>query len=87
MLSDTFAMWLSGVSPEQEDQLRMQAGKVNDRLLHPAVELPPVTLSIGIAYGGSGEDCRSLGRKAVKALNRVKESGRCGCEVYDRIRG
>lgn len=85
--SDTFAMWLSGVSPEQEDQLRMQAGKVNDRLLHPAVELPPVTLSIGIAYDGSGEDCRSLGRKAVKALNRVKESGRCGCEVYGRIRG
>lgn len=85
--SDTFAMWLQSVSSEQEDQLRRRAGIVNDRLMHSTGELPPVTLSIGIAYGDSGEDCRSLGRKAVKALNRVKESGRCGCETYDRLRG
>lgn len=81
--SDIFTLWLSGVSPEQEEQLRRQAGAVNDRLLHPVEGLPPVTLSVGMAFSGAGEDCRSLGRKAVKALNRVKESGRCGCEVFD----
>lgn len=81
--SDIFTLWLSGVSPEQEELLRRQAGAVNDRLLHPVEGLPPVTLSVGMAFSGAGEDCRSLGRKAVKALNLVKESGRCGCEVFD----
>lgn len=81
--SDIFALWLPEVSSDHGDRLRRQVGMVNDRLLHPAAELPPVTLSVGIAFGDSKQDCRNLGRNAVKALNRVKESGRCGCEIYD----
>ena len=80
---DTFAMWLSGVSIAHAELLYRQAGEVNDVLLHPAEELPPVTLSIGMAFGDSAEDCRELGKRAVKALNHVKESGRCGCEIDD----
>lgn len=78
---DTFTMWMPDVSPAQADRLYRQAGEVNDLLLHPAGGIPPVTLSSGIAFGTASDDCRSLGRKAVKALNRVKESGRCGCEI------
>lgn len=78
---DTFVMWLPDVSSVQADRLHRQAGEVNDLLLHPAGGIPPVTLSSGIAFGTAADDCRSLGRKAVKALNRVKESGRCGCEI------
>lgn len=80
---DTFVVWLPGVSDTHEDLLRRQAGEVNDILLHPTGELPPVTLSIGMAFGDAAGDCRSLGRVAVKALNHVKERGRCGCEIYD----
>lgn len=80
---DTFVMWLPGVSDTHADLLRRQAGEVNDILLHPAGEFPPVTLSIGMAFGDEAEDCRSLGKIAVKALNHVKERGRCGCEIDD----
>lgn len=80
---DTFAMWLPGVSIAHTEPLCRKAGEVNDVLLHPAEELPPVTLSIGMAFGDLAEDCRELGKRAVKALNHVKESGRCGCEVDD----
>ncbi len=80
---DTFAMWLPGVSIAHTEPLCRKAGEVNDILLHPAGELPPVTLSIGMAFGDSAEDCRELGKRAVKALNHVKESGRCGCAVDD----
>lgn len=80
---DTFALWLPDVSSVHTDRLYGQAGRTNDLLLHPAEGFVPVTLSIGIAFNGQAEDCRSLGRKAVRALNCVKESGRCGCEIYD----
>ena len=80
---DTFAMWLPSALPERVQTLRRQTGVVNDRLMHPSEELPPVSVSVGAAFGVPGDDCRSLGKKAVKALNRVKESGRCGFEIYE----
>lgn len=80
---DTFAMWLSDASNAYAESLCRKAGEVNDVLLHPAGELPPVTLSIGMAFGDSAEDCRELSKRAIKALNHVKESGRCGCEIDD----
>lgn len=80
---DTFAIWMPNVSAAYADVLYRRAGEVNDLLLHPAGGIPPVTLSSGIVFGTATDDCRSLGRKAVKALNRVKESGRCGCRIYD----
>ena len=79
--SDTFVLWLHGIPRDNEDDLRMQIGVVNDRLLHSAKELPPVTLSVGAAYSKEDDDCRSLVKRAGKALYIVKESGRCGCEV------
>lgn len=80
---DTFAIWLPDASAANIDLLRRQAGEVNDILLHPAGEIPPVTLSIGMAFGDAAGDCRGLGKIAVRAMNHVKESGRCGCEIYD----
>ena len=78
---DVFALWLPTVSRGDAVEIRRRVGMVNDRLLHPAGELPPVSLSVGVSFCGSGDDCRSLGKKANKALYLVKESGRCGCEV------
>ncbi|MCM1121017.1 MAG: GGDEF domain-containing protein [Eubacterium sp.] len=78
---DVFALWLPGLSEEDADYIRRQAGRVNDRLLHPEKELPPVSVSVGAAFYEDGDDCRSLGKRANRMLYRVKESGRCGCEI------
>lgn len=78
---DIFVLWIPGLSEEDAGYIRRQVGMVNDRLLHPVKELPPVSVSVGVAFLKKGDDCRSLGKRASKMLYRVKESGRCGCEI------
>ncbi len=83
---DIFALWIPDMSGEEAEAVRRQVGMANDRLLHPQKELPPVSISVGAAFYEEGDDCRSLGKKANKMLYVVKESGRCGCEIYDGSR-
>ena len=78
---DIFALWLPTASRGDTVEIRRCVGMVNDRLLHPTGELPPVSLSVGVSFCEPGDDCRGLGKKANKALYLVKESGGCGCEV------
>lgn len=78
---DIFALWLPPVSRGDTVEIRRRVGVVNDKLLHPTKELPPVSLSVGVSFYEPGDDCRSLVKKANKALYIVKGSGRCGCEV------
>ena len=79
---DTFALWVPEPEEDKDSCVRHRIAVINDRLLHPDRQLPPVSLSAGLAYCEEGDDCRSLGRRAVRAMNRVKECGRCGFEVY-----
>lgn len=78
---DVFALWLDTVSPNGAGDIRMQVGVVNDRLLHPAGELPPVSVSVGAVFCKTNDDYKSLIKRANKTLCLVKESGRCGCEI------
>lgn len=78
---DGFALWLPVASEDNADDIRRKVGVVNDRLLHPAGELPPATVSAGAACVGQGEDYKSLVKRANKALYIVKGNGRCGCEI------
>lgn len=78
---DGFVLWLKAASEDSENDVRRQVGVVNDRLLHPAGELPPATISVGAAYVKQSEDYKSLVKRASKALYIVKGSGRCGCEI------
>lgn len=78
---DVFTLWLNTVSRDNAGDIRMQVGVVNDRLLHPTGELPPVSVSVGAAFCKSDDDYRSLLKRTNKALYIVKESGRCGCEI------
>lgn len=77
---DRFILWLPEEQQDAVSGIRRRIGEVNDRLLHPQGGIPPATVSVGIAFCQAGDDCRSLMKKAYKALCTVKESGRCGCE-------
>lgn len=79
--SDIFALWLPHMVGDNADAIRRMTGIVNDRLLHPVGALPPSSLSVGISFYEPGDDCRSLVKRANKALYIVKGSGRCGCEM------
>lgn len=78
---DIFILWLSEMSRDSADEIRRRIGVVNDRLLHPVAGIVPVSLSVGAAFCESGDDNRSLVKRANKALYLVKENGRCGCEL------
>lgn len=79
---DSFGIWIEGISADQVSGIRRRIAIVNDKLLHGRTELPKVTLSAGAALGESGENYKEIFRQAQKVLYRVKEGGRCGCEVY-----
>lgn len=80
--SDMFVLWLSDASQDNVSDIRRKVGIVNDRLLHPAGELPPVSVSVGAAFYKIDDDCASLVKRAGKALYHVKANGRCGFEVW-----
>lgn len=79
---DSFAIWIEKLSADQVSGIRRRIAIVNDKLLHGGAELPKVTLSAGAALGENGESYKEIYRQAQKVLHRVKEGGRCGCEIY-----
>ena len=83
---DEFALWIAGLSAQNVDGIRRRIAQLNDRLMHMEEDMPAVTLSAGAAIGEAGEDFDCLYRRAGEVLNRVKERGRCGCEIYEKRR-
>ena len=79
---DSFGIWIEELSADQVSGIRRRIAVVNDKLLHGGNELPRVTLSAGAALGEPGESYKEIYRQAQKVLRRVKEGGRCGCEIY-----
>lgn len=78
---DLFGLWIGRMSAENVGGIRRRIAIVNDRLLHAGGELPAVTLSAGAALGEPGGSYQALYIQAGKVLQRVKEGGRCGCEI------
>lgn len=83
---DEFALWIAGLSAENVGGIRRRIAYLNDRLMHMEEDLPVVTLSAGVAVGETGEDFMGVYRRAKEVLSRVKERGRCGCEIYEKHR-
>lgn len=79
---DTFGIWVEGLSADRVSGIRRRIAVVNDKLLHGEPDFPIVTLSAGVAWGEAGESYGELYKQAQKVLHRVKEDGRCGCEIY-----
>ena len=79
---DEFAVIMGRSGPQFADQIRDKIERVNDALLHPTNGLPPVSVSVGVAFGAGGRTTGSITKDADLALYRVKENGRCGCEFY-----
>ena len=78
---DLFGLWIEGMSAEHVGGIRRRIAVINDGLLHAGGELPAVTLSAGVAFGEPGESYQEVYIQAEKVLHRVKEGGRCGCEI------
>jgi len=80
---DEFATIMVRSGAQFTDLIRGKIERVNDKLLHPAGDLPPISVSVGVAFGTEGITAGELSKKADLALYQVKENGRCGCAFYE----
>lgn len=75
---DEFAIIMTDMRPDLKgvviDRIEMLKAQLNQE----ADGLPPVTLSIGVAFNGEGDTPDDIFRKADRALYQVKEHGRNG---------
>ena len=56
--------------------------EANELLQHPKDDLPPVSLSVGVAFSDRENPQGDIFKDADAALYRVKEAGRKGCQIF-----
>ena len=80
---DEFAVVMTRVNSSMGQLVLNKMGHVNELLRHPKDELPPVSLSVGVAFSDRKNPQGDIFRDADSALYKVKEAGRNGCRIFD----
>ena len=80
---DEFAAIMVNAGRQFTDLIRDKVTHINEKLLHPDDGLPPLSLSVGVAFGGNAHSGAHLAKDADLALYKVKEGGRCGCAFHE----
>ena len=79
---DEFVVIMTGVDSSMRDSLKAKIDQLNIMLQKPTDDLPPTSLSVGIAFADRENPEGDIFKDADTALYRVKAAGRCGCEIY-----
>ena len=80
---DEFVVVMTRVNGSMSKLVRSKIERINDLLQHPKDGLPPVSLSVGVAFSDRENPQGDIFRDADTALYQVKEAGRNGCKIYD----
>ena len=82
---DEFAIIMVEMTSDLAYTIEEKIDYVNDRLAHPdpASGLPPVSISVGVAFTDRGDAGDSLFKDADAALYNTKENGRAGYTIHD----
>lgn len=81
---DEFAAILTNITVNEKEAVRRKVERMNEILMNPTDDLPPVSLSVGGAFSEQGF-VDELFACADRALYVVKEKGRCGCRFYEEL--
>lgn len=79
---DEFAIVMVEMTSELKYTVREKINYINQILLNPEDDLPPISLSAGAAFADRENPGESIFKDADKALYYVKEHGRNGCSFY-----
>ena len=79
---DEFAVIMTRVNSSMRQLVENKIDRANQILQHPKDDLPPVSLSVGVAFSDRENPKGDIFKDADTALYRVKEAGRKGCQVY-----
>ena len=80
---DEFAVVMTRVNSSMAQLVYNKIQRANDMLQHPKDDLPPVSLSVGVAFSDRKNPQGDIFKDADTALYRVKEAGRKGCVIYE----
>lgn len=78
---DEFTVLMHNVNPQHTQLIEKKVSAMNQRLTSPVDDRPPVSISVGVAFGREDSTPSNLYERADEALYRVKENGRRGCAV------
>ncbi len=79
---DEFAVVMTRVNSSMAPIVLRKITQANEMLQHPKDDLPPVSLSVGVAFSDRANPQGDIFKDADTALYRVKEAGRKGCAIY-----
>ncbi len=79
---DEFAVVMTRVNSSMGPLVLNKIARANDLLQHPKDNLPPVSLSVGVAFSDRENPQGDIFTDADTALYRVKEAGRKGCQIF-----
>jgi diguanylate cyclase (GGDEF)-like protein len=79
---DEFVVIMSNVDSSLSETVRRKIQQANVMLQKPTDDLPPTSLSVGVAFADRENPEGDIFKDADTALYRMKQSGRCGCVVF-----
>ncbi len=79
---DEFVVLMTRANSSMGDLVRGKIERANYQLMHPEDDLPPFSLSVGVAFSDRENPQGDIFKDADTALYRVKENGHCGCEIF-----
>ena len=79
---DEFVVVMTRSNSSMRQLVLNKIAHANDLLQHPKDDLPPVSLSVGVAFSDRDNPSGDIFSDADTALYRVKEAGRNGCMIY-----
>ena len=80
---DEFAVIMTRANSSMSELVKNKIRHANALLQNPEDGLPKVSLSVGVAFSDRKNPQGDIFKDADTALYRVKNAGRCGCEVYE----
>ena len=80
---DEFVVVMTRVNSSMSQLVRSKIERINDLLQHPKDDLPPVSLSVGVAFSDRVNPQGDIFHDADAALYQVKEAGRKGCRIFE----
>ena len=80
---DEFVVVMTRSNSTMKQLVQNKIDRANDLLQHPKDGLPPVSLSVGVAFSDRENPKGDIFSDADEALYRVKEAGRGGCAFFE----
>lgn len=80
---DEFAVIMMNTDSSVSDIIRRKIQHVAETLRQAEGIIPPVTLSVGVAFSDRMNETETIYKNADKALYQIKENGRNGCGFYN----